>query len=615
MTYLLVQCSLLPTVFFQVLGPADRETRRRLFQQQQAALAAHYPDLTGAPPNTPLVVPKPASRARPRAVNIVSLGGESVEATMRRHQARTYLPSGKAKTTIVSSSTSLHDGKTRGAGAGAGGAAAEPSSSSSNSVPALTADKAAGPGSRPGVDLPHLPLRYSEAKDASNFVFTPRERPSRMSVSRGKRPHGLGALRTSTAPARQDFAPPDLDPDFDSRSSVNDDPYADCFRHESSVVSVGEVLHWPYNGHHDPGLALGQALSGRREGSMVGGPSVGEPLVMLTVQEEDDEAEPISLALRPGGQIPLLPQYPGGPAPTLGPAPAQESGLAGQAALREQRVRHFSLTSNASASSLAVPLAVKEWDEGRPPSTGRDRAGGGHMGGQGDEMTGREHEEGIVVRVPSANQALQLELERTQTDLYATGDGGKKEGERKEGEGEGEGEGGDGKPEREGEKSGGGGGEGEEGEVEGEDASRDTARTIATQTSPTGDEEAGRRPALVKVTTLTMFPDIGGGGGDTGGGGGGGGGPTLRMTHGSQDPLLDAVPVSLPHLRRRLLSQDKPDAAPDVDQASLPSQGEEGEGQGEEDGEGDGEDKSKINGVKNLTFISPLAPQGNAKRF
>ena len=477
--------------------------KRPTGDRQGTQFTMYYPSITGAPPNTPLNMPLTHTRKVP-SVNIVSLGAETVENTMKRPRPR--LP-------VSLRGLSQDPGPPRGKG----------------NVGTATSSK-------PGIDLPHLPLRYADAKDAS-FQFTPRGWPGRMNYNaynRSRRHAGLGQLKQNAKVTTDITALADSDNELDDKAPTND-PYADRFRQVSSVMSVGEVqisfaaptsaaAHQPGSGPEDKETLL------------------PEPAVMLTVQEEGESKDgscqtKVNLTAQPKEaedevekQIDLdeLPRVL----------------LPGLVHNRSQ-----SIVSNASLLSVPATL-VKDLSDARRPliPSGMDDAG-----------------------------PIAIDLATTREGQVET----KNDGTVKPGQSH------------------------SESEAEGPAPSPEiastsvinTARTIATQTSlPYDPDVSQRRPAVLKIKTLSMFQDVNTsaevqtGGQRPKSATTSTGEALLRMTHGHNHG--DANVLGLPELHgehvktKELLDEERCDGS-----------------------------KWKSNGVQNITFISPVEVQQNAKRF
>ena len=463
---------------------------RKSLGKQGLQFSLFYPTMTGAPPNTPLNMPQPYTPKVP-SVSIVSLGGDTVEHSAKKQEIRPRLP--------VPFKCPIQPDSARGK-----------ANSGTQHLEAKTSSK-------PGIDLPQLPLRYTEAKDAS-FQFTPRERAGRMNYNRGRRRVGIGQMKHSAKLKAELVTQVDKE---DSKTSTND-PYSSRFRHMSSVTSMGDV-HIPYA---PPVSSSSFHPDSDPEDNEV---AVPEPTIMLTVHEEDESgdraSQPISVPLQPEVQVRKDPPQPVLPERVLD--------------------RTHSLVSNASL--LSVPLQAIELSEARPPTSSKDD-------GVAEEVTL------VVPTLPAA----ELEEEKKEVENLEV---------NKE----------------------------EENPADSPPIAStsvvDTARTVATQTSlPFDPDEEEKRPAVLKIKTLSMFPDINSplevpNGGMVGQPPGTAASePLFRLSH--VDNYGDAVRLlGLPELRSghnavRDLMEDDP-----------------------------GDLKGKSNTVQNITFISPLEVQQKAKRF
>ncbi|XP_076466134.1 uncharacterized protein LOC143297602 [Babylonia areolata] len=402
----------------QTTSDVHPATHSKMAAKHGSQFSLLYPSMTGAPPNTPLQMPLPYKVKAP-SVNIVSLDGESVTDSARKHDSRPRLPV-PVRNVLGTLSGPVTSGDAK-------------------------------PCSKPGIDLPHLPLRYADSREAS-FQFTPRERPARVNHfmhSKGRRRLVIGHVKNAKVMSVI-TADHDKDDTEHSRTAVTD-PYANRFQQTSSVTSLGDVyipvVPQSSEGAHGNSDAEGMGVV------------VAEPTVMLTVEEEDETTN-----------------------------------------------RNHSLVSNASL--LSVPLNIKELSEARPST---------------EPVTEGAVDKGSDPLPPPDPRG---DKASTSPEIAST-------------------------------------------------SLVDTARTVATQTSLPFDPDVESRPTVVKIKTLSMFPDING---QLDGQGESSTEPLLRMTHG-EGRLLGLPELKGLHAMDRHLLED--------------------------DATGPGS-RRKSSGVQNMTFISPL---------
>ncbi|KAL8573572.1 hypothetical protein ACOMHN_047842 [Nucella lapillus] len=474
----------------QTASDVHPATERRTSGKYMSHLPMFYPSITGAPPNTPLQM-APPYRPKAPSINIVSLDGETVSDSGKKSESRSRLPVLFRSMVTVSGPVTGSDSRAT---------------------------------SRPGIDLPHLPLRYAESNDPS---FTPRDRPARINYfmhSKARRRQGGVHLKNNKIRSVT-IADQENGEAADNKTSVTD-PYANRFQLTSSVTSLGKVQVFP------PGRSGADPRSGDDGGLECKDGMVRKPTIMLTVEEEEEGGENGS---HPTGRSPPEegPPQPH-PLPTLEVTPP--AGLGQQVKGRSQ-----SMVSN---NSMSVPLNVKDLSEARPPN----------------ELPAAVDEAGsVTLAIP----VLVEEADHMDINSDPFPDPGQESGDHP---------------------------------ATSPDivSVLDTARTVATQTSLPYDPDAPKNRPILKIKTLSMFPDISGGadvGGDRPGSQAGRSvtrEPLLRMTHG--DSTMEGRLAGLPELKE-LGSVDRPQT---------------------EDGAGL---TRKSSGVRNMTFISPLEGQQKAKRF
>lgn len=301
---------------------------KKVTDRHGTQFSMYYPSITGAPPNTPLNMPL-TWRHKVPSVNVVSLGGETVENITKKYDSRPRLP-------VSFRGLSQDLGPPRGKG----------------NMGTMTSFKTS---CKPGIDLPHLPLRYANAKDAS-FQFTPRERPGRMNYNaynRSRRRAGVRLLKQNTTIKFDTSAQVDRRGEPKSKITTND-PYANRFRQVSSVMSVGDIPPPASASYHQP------ASDNEHEDKIV----PPEPAVMLTVQEEegenneDDSRAEINVTVQSEEA-------------TKDTEKQTEMDELSQAPISDRvKNRAQSLVSNASL--LSVPFRTKDLSEARPPNDAVD---------------------------------------------------------------------------------------------------------------------------------------------------------------------------------------------------------------------------------------------------
>ncbi|KAK7503076.1 hypothetical protein BaRGS_00005702 [Batillaria attramentaria] len=495
-----------------------------------------YPSSTGAPPSTPMTSDYFGPRNTPHmfgaerkllrpskpSVSIVSFGGDTVADGVKRSDFRPRLP--------VPFKGLSHDLALQGKG----------------NVGTMTNDISRS-SSKPGIDLPQLPLRAADAKDVT-FPHTSRGRPSRMNYNaqassrRSRRRFPAGYSRHAVSDRNGN----DGVREDNKETSFADDPYADRFRQASSVSSLCEV----YIPLPPPASASSRHQDSDTDDEHAGLP---EPSIMLTVQEEEeggDKESPPRSKLSEGGS-----GYGEGDNNSPRGLESDKSG------------------SRSNRSLLSVPTlnACLDLSEARPPSLLPDVSG----------------EVSLTIEVPLPETRPGPPHTHTPPPPPSHGSG------RASGEG----------------------GHNidlhDSPEAIASTSVLNTARTIATQTSIPYDPDAvDDRPKVVKVKTLSMFPDIIPPASP----------PGLYLSQ-ETEPHREgptSTASSDPLLRGRVGNKhsgmSKPTLLPEL-QKDVKQQAVTSSPGGDDSVEDEVRLKSgKSNSVTNITFISPLEIQQNAKR-
>ena len=284
--------------------PSNNKVDKTIPDRQEMQFPVYYPSITGVPPNTPLNMPVTCKRKVP-SVNIVSLGGESVKNTGTTKDSRPRLPDSFR-------GLSQYLGPPRGKG----------------NMGTMTSLKRSP---KPGIDLPHLPLRYAGTRNAS-FQFC-RERPGRMNYNAYRKTRRHADIRQlKENPIVKSDSTVDVNSrDQPERKMPTNDPYANRFRQVSSVMSVPSVSA---TSHHEP-------CTNNENKTLL-----PEPTVMLTVHEDDEGKDDGSQTEKETEKHTDLDQF---------------EQLSGQ-------VKNQTRSTVSNASLLSVPKISNDFSDARPPN-------------------------------------------------------------------------------------------------------------------------------------------------------------------------------------------------------------------------------------------------------
>ena len=298
---------------------SDNKVDKTIPERQEMQFPIYYPSVTGVPPNTPLNMPVTCKRKVP-SVNIVSLGGKSVKNTETTNDSRPRLPD-----SFRGFSQYLPP---RGKG----------------NIGTVTPLKRSP---KPGIDLPHLPLRYAGTRNAS-FQFC-RERPVRINYNaykKNRRDTDNRQLKKNSM-VKSDSTVDITSRDQPQKKVSTNDPYANRFRQVSSVMSVGDIVpSLSATSHHEP-------VTDNENKTVM----LPEPTVMLTVHEDDEGKDNDSQTER-GAVVKSEKEI----------KETEKHTYLDQLEQRSGRVRNRTQSIVSNASLLSVPKISNDLSDARPPN-------------------------------------------------------------------------------------------------------------------------------------------------------------------------------------------------------------------------------------------------------
>ena len=294
---------------------SNKKVDKTIPDRQEMRFPIYYPSVTGVPPNTPLNMPVTCKRKVP-SVNIVSLGGKSGTT----NDSRPRLPDSFW-------GFSQYLGPPRG----------------KRNMDTVTSFKRSP---KPGIDLPHLPLRYAGTRNAS-FQFC-RERPVRINYNAYKknRRHADNRHLNKNSMVKFDSTADVTSRDQPEKKVSTNDPYANRFRQVSSVMSVGDIVPFSATSHHEP-------VTDNENKTVL----LPEPTVMLTVHEDDEGKDDGSQTER-GAVVQSEKEI----------KETEKHTYLDQLEQRSGRVRNRTQSIVSNASLLSVPKISNDLSDARPPN-------------------------------------------------------------------------------------------------------------------------------------------------------------------------------------------------------------------------------------------------------
>ena len=299
---------------------SNNKVDKTIPDREEMQFPIYYPSVTGVPPNTPLNMPVTCKRKVP-SVNIVSLGGKSVKNIGTTNDSRPRLPDSFR-------GFSQYLGPLQGKG----------------NMGTVTTFKRSF---KPGIDLPHLPLRYAGTRNAS-FQFC-REQPVRISYNAYKRNrrHADNRQLKKKSIVKSDSTVDLTSRDQPEKKMSTNDPYANRFRQVSSVMSVGDIVpSLSATSHNEP-------VTDNENKTVL----LLEPTVMVTVHE-DDEGKDDGSQTEKGAVVQSEKEI----------KETEKHAYLEQMEQHSGRVRNRTQSIVSNASLLSVPNISNDLSDARPPN-------------------------------------------------------------------------------------------------------------------------------------------------------------------------------------------------------------------------------------------------------